>query len=303
MRNVARSLVIWVGVLLVAASAAHAEKVAAVLSRSIPAYKSAWRGFCLASRFEKVIRFNMEGQASSGQQIMQRVVKESPDLVVVFGGEAAKMAQAYLPQVPVIYSMVLDKPSFPNQPSAGILIQLEPAEQLRLIKNIFPSTQKIGVLYDPIASGKILSDVRGKVKDLGLELVVAGVGSQAEIVNALTNITHGNVDVMWAVQDQTTNAPAAVEATIARCTQEKIPFVALSLGAVKAGALMCFAPDFEDIGEQTLALAARMLKNPETSAAEYPKKVQINVNTGVQAKLGLKALPTLADVSYNQINP
>lgn len=277
------------------ASPLWAEKVAVVLSRSLPPYEEAWSGISQNLRSD-LVKLNMEGDASKGLAIMQGLASQGVHLVITVGSEAAMAAKKSGTSLPVVYTMVLEKQDFGSTPSAGVLMQVDATSQIKSLKQLFPGSLKIGVIYNLHYSGGVINQARQAAESHGLSLLPIAVESQNDISGALGKLTKDQIDILWTVVDPTVAQPEAVQLLIAHALKEKIPYIGLSKFHVKAGALAAFSVDYKDVGMQTADMAQTMIKSPKNHGAEAPRRLLLFVNADTQDKLGIKALPRLPGI-------
>jgi putative ABC transport system substrate-binding protein len=238
----------------------------------------------------------MEGDPEKGSQIMKSIAGQGANLVVTIGSEAAMAAKKDPAGLPVVYTMVLEKQDFGGTPASGILMQADIVSQIRSLRQLFPGSKKIGVIYNIHYSGAVINLARQSAEGLGLSLIPIAVETQNDISSALSKLTRDQIDVLWSVVDPTVAQPEAMQMLIQHTLKEKIPFIALSKFHVKGGALAAFSVDYQDMGAQTAELAKEMLKNPKTRPAAMPRHLILFMNPDTQEKIGLKALPQIAGI-------
>lgn len=265
---------------------AWAEKIAVVLSRSLAPYQAALQGFSENAPGE-IENFNMQGDEVQGAQIMDKIAAGGFNTVVVIGSEAAKAAKN-ITNLPVIYTMVLEKPVFKTSQSTGIILDAKIEDKVRYLKQLFPQIKKVGVIYNPEKTGKIVNQARQAMSNVGLILIPLAINAPEEFKGALDKLTKDQVDLIWSVPDPLTLKPEAVNSTIEHAVAQKLPFVAMTEAHVAAGALAAFSVDFGELGAQTAEVVKGVLEGKHPLAAYYPKRVILYVNADVQNKLGLK---------------
>jgi putative ABC transport system substrate-binding protein len=281
------------------AAPALATKVAVIFSRSMPPYQEALRGF-EQSGFTDTAVLNLEGSAANVPVVLKDVAEARPDGVLIFGAEAFNALKAGLPNVPVVYALVLEPLEGPNR-TAGVLMQIPVEDQIDRIRRLLPGVRKVGVVYNPAYSLKTINQARQLVDAAQMTLVPIAVESVGEIPSALNKMAESGIDVLWSVVDKTVAQPVAVEQMIKFSLERKVPFIGLSVFHVKAGALAALSVDYADLGQQTGLLAKRVLDGTVSSGkVETPRKVIIYVNGETQRRLGLKNLVQLPEIQMVQ---
>jgi len=290
------------GACLVAAGVATpvlAAKIAVVFSRSMPPYQEALRGF-EQTGFTDTGILNLEGSAANGPQVLKGVAGMQPEAVLIFGAEGYNALKSGLPNVPVIYSMVLEPLEGPNK-TAGVLMQIPVEGQIDRMRRLLPGVRKVGVVYNPAYSLKPINQARQLLDNAQMTLVPIAVENVGEVPSALNKLRESGIDVLWSVVDKTVAQPAAVEQMIKFSVDNKVPFLGLSIFHVKAGALAALSVDYADIGQQTGLLTKRLIEGSVASGkVETPRKVIIYLNTETQRRLGLKNLVQLPEVQVVQ---
>jgi putative ABC transport system substrate-binding protein len=279
---------------LVLGTAASAGKVVVVLSRTLGPYEEALKSFQQDGRFTvKVV--NLEGDMAKAGEIQDAVAAEKPEAVLAFGTEAVNGIKLNPPSVPLVYSMILEPAEIPGKKIAGVVMQIPTAEQFERLSKMIPGAKRIGVLYNPKFSKKIITQARDVVGQHGLALMPIAVENPGEIQGALSNLTKDKVDVLWSVVDNMVAQPAVIGQIIEHARAQKLPFIGLSVYHVKAGALAAFTVDYSDIGRQTADLTAKVTAGESLNRTESPRRVIVFVNDAVQKSLSLD-LSNFSDV-------
>lgn len=278
---------------------ALAAKVVAVLSRTLPPYEEALKGFAQAGPFE-VQTLNLEGSTENAPRLRREVTDLAPDEVLIFGAEAFDVLKDALPDVPVVYSMVLE-PLARKGRVAGVLMQIPVEAQIERIHKLLPRVRKIGLLYDAVYSLRQVNQARRAMTDIEMTLVPIAVEGLGEVPTALKKLRESGIEALWSMLDKTTAQPAAVERMIAFSLEHRLPFIGLSVYHVKAGALAALSVDYTDLGLQTGVLARRLLANEVPSGhVETPRMMIVYLNEGTQRRLGLKDLVRTPEVKVVQ---
>lgn len=298
-----RTCLIWIGLVglsLAGAQPGFAARVVVIVGRTLSPYQEALSGVRANSTFQ-VQEINLEGDLKKGTQVLGSLTDGTCDLLMPCGTEALLLLKDRWPDLPVVYTMVLEAPAFSGPRTSGVLMQVPIQEQIARLPKMFPGVRKIGVLYNPVYTKKAVTQARELVAGYGLSLFPIAIEKPEEIPAALVNLTRAEVEVLWSVIDPTTTQPAAMAQIIPYTLAHKLPFIALASYQVKAGALACFGVDYRDIGMQTAEVAKRMLSTSRGGGrVEPPRKVVLYVNPQTQKALGLDALSRLPEVQLVQ---
>ncbi len=158
-----------------------AEKVAVLYHRSMPAYQEIIKGLEQEKEFTlQIISFGED--FTNNPKKVQTLLPADVKAVIIFSQETLSLVESGLPDIPTIYTMVLEPYTFASKRrAAGLLIQPSVAKQFELISKVFPGRNKVVVIYDPNYTGKIINSARLLAKNHGLILSPVAVQNKNEI--------------------------------------------------------------------------------------------------------------------------
>lgn len=265
--------------------------IAVVLSREAAPYRQAVRGFeevlKNSGRSYKLLEFSAEGVAVDAAALAARVRARRPDLILTVGSTATNTVSHQIRDIPIVFSLVL--PSSGNEALQGMKesrgnvtgasMEIPIKTQFLKLKEILPAVKRIGVLYDPGVTGPTVEAASQAAALMGLELVPMRVESEKDVV-ASTEALASRVDVLWSVADSTVFSPAGLKQILLATLRNRVPFVGLSPSFVKAGALVAFSVDYQDVGRQSGEQALRVLSGEEPARVPMtvPRSVSLSVN-------------------------
>ena len=128
---------------------------------------------------------------------------------------------------------------------SAIVLDQPVYRQLRLVKGIFGSKVRTGVLLNPSAK-KLADRLDAHSKKEKLNLYVDKVNHEQDIVNMLEQLLK-RVDVVLAAPDPVIYNPGTVKHILLTTYRYKKPLVAFSPGYVKAGAIAAIYSSPEDV--------------------------------------------------------
>jgi len=254
-----------------------------------------------ASGFEdgKNFRFTYEsaqGNPGTAVQIAQKLVGETPTVIVPISTPSAQAVIAATQDIPVVFTAVTDPVgaklvSNAEKPGGNVtgMSDLSPiAKQLELIQQIVPSAKKIGVPYNPGEANAVtlVGLVKENAKALGMEVVEASATKSSEVQAAAQSLV-GKVDVIYVPTDNT--IVSALEAVVGVGVDNKLPVFAGDTDSVKRGVIAAVGFDYYDVGRQTGKIVARILKGekPGDIAVQGVEITQLFVNPGAAEKMGI----------------
>ncbi len=239
--------------------------------------------------------FNLAGDLS-GEEILSRIKGSSPEAVIPLGSSAAEFARENITGLPVIFSMLsnpvgrglVDNISGTGTNFTGVTLDIPPAKQLEMVMEAMPGIEKVGVIYDPANSEKVVNEAETELKKSGLVLIRKTVTEAREISGALDAIRDEGADILWAIPDGTVYSGASVRQVLLYSLRNNLPVAGFSEHFVRAGAVMGIYPDYTGIGRQTADLALRVIggEDPGEIPIAFPESVSMAFNQRVIAAIG-----------------
>jgi putative ABC transport system substrate-binding protein len=107
-----------------------------------------------------------------------------------------------------------------------------------------------------------------------------------------------DVDAIWLLNDPVVVTPDVFRFLRTETQRRKIPMLAENETLVRAGALMCIAPDREMIGQQAGEIAARILDKgdlPGVIEPPPPGAIRVVLNRDTLDAVGLKVDDVMLD--------
>jgi putative ABC transport system substrate-binding protein len=298
----------WVlAALLVCAPVGAAASVEIVTLTSVEAepYTVAFRAFqdALSRQGQQVqIKEYLLKEGAAKERILAEIRSRPPSLILAMGSTATSLAHAQLKEVPIVFCMVLNpiasglvqsmQSSGNNLTGASLDIPVK--LQFEALQSVLPSARRVGVLYNPRETEKVVAPAAKTAATLGLELVTLPVTSPEEVQEMVEALPKKKIDALWSVADSTVFASSrSVEFLLRRTLEARIPVMGLSPTFVKAGALLALSVDYKDVGLQCGEQAALVLAGqaPSSLPITVPRKVTLYINLNVARAIGL----TLAD--------
>lgn len=293
------ALFLWFscGVMALPGVEVHAAEIVVLKSSDAGYYTQAVHGFRQAlSAHAHLAEYTLRDGLTDAREVGQSIRAGHPDLVLAVGLNAALTAKIEIPDLPVVFCLVLN-PELHGLPAGnmtGVLMKIPHQQQLESIKSVAPHARRIGVLYDEQQQTATISAAKHQAKLLGLQLIGSAVTKRGEVPGALMALLP-QIDLLWVLPDQTVvtdeSLPFLLEATF----DAKIPLFGFSSTFVQRGALGAVVIDPLDAGTQAAQLATAILRDPAAGGLRmvqpnHPKLV-LNLNTAEH--LGLTLAPDL----------
>jgi putative tryptophan/tyrosine transport system substrate-binding protein len=278
----------------VTARSAPEGRVAVLLSAKVDEYEDALRGFKGTVPHRIVALYDMDADLDRGRkQLADIESKVKPDLIFAVGVWALQAVASRSSAVPVVYAMVLNPPSIIGTESRNITGASTnvPVEQtIGLLAQLQPQVKRVGVVFNRMKTGHLVTQAQGVARSEGLELVTREISSARDAAGALESFADG-IDALWIVPDETVLSQNIVQQMLLFSYRRKIPVIGLSDRHAEMGALFALSyASSEDVGRQAGELAQAILGG--RAAADVPRtsarKLYLTVNLRAAQKLGLE---------------
>jgi putative ABC transport system substrate-binding protein len=281
--HIMKRIILTFLIILISCSAHAGEfKVAVIKSGGLLPYDEAIEGFRAELQGQNVSLIPVN-DIDNRSQLAARISAIRPDVILCLGTKALESVSD-IRNIPKIFCLVsLSKAySLTNKQNVyGVVIDISPAMQFKIIKNAFPKVKRIGIIYNPKHNQKLIGEAEKSAHAMGFRLIATQVHSIKEIPSALHKLEN-NVDLLWSIYDQTVYGPETAKYILLFALRKNIPFVGFSPQFAKAGALMALYGNYRDMGRQAALIAKKVLNNkePEYKYIE-PRETGIAINEKV----------------------
>ncbi len=270
--------------------------IAIIKTKNLELYNeviTAFKTNCVA-RFTE---YDMEDKESRGELIANKINNDKPDVVFVVGTKAAVIAKKLITDIPIIFTMVMNPENYDvaGKNVTGISMVIPVYTQLYTLKSIVPKVSKVGVIYNPKQSGKMIEEAIGVSKQLGFNLVAAKVDSKEDVTRALRAFAEG-IDAFWMIPDPTVWSRESFDTVLKFTLEKRVPFLAFSKSMVQAGALVSLAINYSELGKQACGIATKLMQggSPNEYQLLPPKGLELTFNMNTAKLLGFQDIATNA---------
>jgi ABC-type uncharacterized transport system substrate-binding protein len=269
--------------------------VAVIKGNSLLPYEEVLAGFADGIKKQNVTAdFVLIEEGKDRQPLEAKIALIRPNLILCLDLPALEKA-AQIKNIPKIFSLITAaniEPWSSRTDIYGVSLDIAPATQFRIIRQAFPESKRIGVLYDPSYNRIIIEEAKRRVAASGFDIQTFPVGTIREIPIAFERLEK-SADLLWTLYDQTVYSPESARYILMQSLQKRIPAVGFSPHFAKAGALLALYGDYHDMGQQA-ALQALAIRNGEKDIARLsrPRTVRIAVNDKVGRFLGVTFSPS-----------
>ncbi|MCI7814092.1 MAG: ABC transporter substrate-binding protein [Robinsoniella sp.] len=250
---------------------------------------------------------NAAADMGTAYQIAQSFVNDGVDLICAIATPSAQSAYnaAMDTKIPVIYTAVTnpeqaelaDEDGNPVGAVTGTSDQLPVEAQLKMIREIMPEAETIGILYTTSEANSVYSITQYEelAPEYGFEIELAGVTSTSEIALATADLLD-KVDCLTNLTDNT--VVSSLPAILEQANERKIPVFGSEIEQVKIGCLAAEGLDYINLGKDTGRMAAKILKG-EVKAEEMPYELltesNLYINEAVAENLGIEIPDTMLE--------
>ena len=287
-------------VLIAPAQAAESKKVAITQIVEHPALDACRKGVEEELKAQGIdVTWSYEsaqGNPGTAGQIARKFVGDAPDAIVAISTPSAQAVVSATKDIPVVFTAVTDPVGAklidnPEKPGGNVtgMSDLSPiAQHLDLIARITPNAKKIGVIYNPGEANSVT--LVGLVKEHapahGMTIVEAAAPRSNDVLAAARSLV-GKVDAVYVPTDNT--VVSALEGVIKTGIENKLPIYAGDTDSVPRGAIAALGFNYYDVGRQTGAIVARVLKGekPGDIAVQGIEKTELAVNPKSAEAMGV----------------
>ncbi|MFH0921660.1 MAG: ABC transporter substrate-binding protein [Fibrobacterota bacterium] len=247
-----------------------------------------------------VAEFNMEGNAATGKKQCQSIKSGGAKVCVVVGKNAAKIAMAELPGMPIVYCMVMnpEEDGIRGVNITGVSLDVPMNKQFDAFKSVVPKLKKVGLVYSGETSASLVAEMKKASVKAGLTLVEKKVAGDAEVPNAVREMK-GSIDGLYLPPDKVVAQRDAFQFIALFTFENNLPFMAPSGRFVSKGALVALMIDYEDVGKQAGDLARKIAAgaSPSSLPPEPPRATILVLNQKTAQTIGINIPPHLLESS------
>jgi putative ABC transport system substrate-binding protein len=207
---------------------------------------------------------NGMGQMSALQSMAQSLHRQKEmKLILAIATGATQALTQIEKEIPIIYTAVTD-PLILKLPSSqsnvcGLSDSASYEQQVQILKNLWPKSQKVALIYNPSESNSIVAveNLKKTFSKQSLEVISCAAFTPAEIPVAASKAVR-SADVVFVPAD---NLVAMTLELIARiCHEAHVPLIAGYSGAVDQGADASYGVDYALLGRFAGEQAKEILK-------------------------------------------
>lgn len=227
------------------------------------------------------------------------LIADKIDLLIPFGPPATRAAHAATTTIPIVTFDLEQK----NPVEAGLVASLvHPGGNvtgvfldfpefattwLELLKGAIPNLVSIGVLWDPSTSTVQTKAITAAAQRLAIEIEILHVKTPAELSAVFEIASAHKPDGMLLLSSPLMSIHSKQFADLALA--HRLPAISLFSSFARAGGLMSYGPNLNDIIRETGVMAGKVLKGtkPADLPMERPSRFELLVNLKTAKALNL----------------
>lgn len=238
----------------------------------------------------KFLYESAQGNPGTAAQIARQFVGDEPDVIVPISTPSAQAVVAATHDIPVVFTAVSDPVGaqlvtdmqHPGSNVTGLSDMSPVADHVKLIKEITPDVKNLGFVYNTAEANSVstLAAMKAEAAKAGIT-VVESVATKSSEVQGATRALIGRVDAIYIPTDNT--IVSALEAAVGVAEEAGVPLYSGDTDSVARGALASVSFNYFDVGKQTGAIVARVLRG------EKPGDIPVTIAAGSDLVINKKA--------------
>lgn len=280
----------------------RARKVLVLNSNQlVERYQIAESSFIRAMAGRTIDVMDLQDKDKPVEFIQDKLNEQRYDLIYAIGAKALGSVNLIDPDMPVVYSAVLNWRRFKQQDNYfGISSELSPQVQLTWFKYFFPEIKSIGVLYSQ-ENAHMIEEANQVARNLGIKLVASQVRSERHLKDSVKNLLD-EVEALWLISDShILSSVNKVKQFFVLADEKQIPVLTYNPVFIEMGAVMSLAADLPTIGRQAALLANDLLaRDAPLEMIQFPAGSRIMLNSQkireYNMKLNASALESVDEI-------
>jgi ABC-type uncharacterized transport system substrate-binding protein len=255
------------------------------------------------SSIEMVIRL-ADGEVSRLPALATDLVNNRVDAIVAAAPAAVQAASRATASIPVIALDLESDPvasgfvaslAHPGRNVTGVFLDFPEfsAKCLQLLIESVPSLAGVGVLWDPSTGSLQLKAVEAAAQGFGISMQVFEAPRLADIAEAFYGLDPSHIQGVLLLSSPLFAGNAKLIADLA--SRKKIPTISLFPDIARAGGLLAYGPDIQDLFRQVGVIARKLLQGAKVAElpVERPTRFQLVANLRSAKAFGITLPPSI----------
>lgn len=264
------------------------HRVAVVMSESRKEYDLALKGL-KESLDIPVDEYDFRNEPDRISAVIKALDRSKPDLVIAFGSSAYKTVKQQIRDLPVMFSMVAYHELYGEKGEIpfGVSLRTDPLAEMKSIMELVGPGKRIGLIFDPGLSGKLVEHLNVAAVSQGLVLDAVPAKTEKEACDAIDKLKD-RADLFFLIPDPVMASVMIFDRLRLECARRSKPIIGFSRKQLDKDVLAVLSSDYHAIGRLTGEKALEFIERGTGKALYYPKKAVICINAKVAERLKIK---------------
>ena len=239
-----------------------------------------------------------EGRPERLPRLAAELAQSKPDVILALGGDVAPWAKKATVSIPLVFAVSTDPVRSglvvtlgrPVGNATGVtLLQDELAsKRLELLKEAAPQVSRVAFLWNPDHADNEYGLAERAAQKIGIELRPAEMRGPGDLQGAFDAATQAHADALYVVSSRHT--AANIPSIVGFATKNRLPLAGGWGAWARAGGLLSYGPNINDMIRRTATYVDRVLKGakPADLPIQQPTKFELVINITTAKALDLK---------------
>jgi putative ABC transport system substrate-binding protein len=238
-----------------------------------------------------------EGRPERLPRLAAELAQSKPDVILALGGDVAPWAKKATESIPLVFA-VSDDPvrsglvvalGRPGGNATGVTFILDElaSKRLELFKEAAPRISRVAFLWNPNHPDNEYGIAEEAARKIGVKLQPVEMRGPDDLQGALNTMIQVHADAVYVVSSRHTITH--IPSIVGFAAKNRLP-LAGGFGAwAKAGGLLSYGPDIDDMVRRTASYVDRILKGakPADLPVQQPARFNLVINTAAAKALSL----------------
>ena len=242
---------------------------------------------------------------------LKEMIAEGVDILIPTGPSSMRAAHALTRTVPIVTFDLESDPiesgwingyAHPGGNVTGVFSDFPEfsSKWLELLKETIPSCSNVVVLWDPATSTVQPRAIANAAQSVGVKTEVLEIKSFSDLEGTFESASARRPDGLLILSSPIVSISSKQMAELA--FKYRLPAISLFANFARAGGLISYGPNLEDLYRETAAMAGKILKGakPADLPAERPTRFDLVVNLKTAKVLNL-TMPTSMLLRANEV--
>ncbi len=291
-----KRFLLFVVVAFTFSSYVYSQNVAIVFSEKLKVYEEIIEGFKEKVNLP-IKEFFIEDDSKKIDEIVSQIKSLKPSVIFSIGLRSTKIVKEKLPEIPLVFSFVVNPHRFglAGENICGIRLEINPFDTLQMLKELKPTAKNIGVIYDPRRTENFVEEAKRAAEKLNLNILAQRAYKVSDVPSGLDSLK-GKIDAFWIIYDPVIANNMVLKKLLLFTLSNKLPLICPAKVFVKKGGLFALDADFKKLGVQAAEIVHKIVFegiSPSEIGIQWPQDKRIFINKRIAKKIGLFLTPSI----------